>query len=617
MIRLIAAWLIGAVVVMANFHAIAADPRRVLLLHSFGRDFAPFSAFAGRFREQLFEQSREPLDVYEESLQTARFRDPNDERPFADYLRVLFEGRKLDLIVAFGASAAQFVQRHRAQLFPATPMLITGVDQRRFPDTALTANDALVALKVDNAGYFDNIMRLLPETTTIAVVIGNTPLERFWVGEMQREFPQRTDRLHFEWLNDLSFDAMLKRVGELPPNSAIFYPMLAIDLDGVPHGQERALARLYAVANAPIFSITDNNFGLGPVGGPLISTEELGRRGAEVAVRILGGTPPNEIKTPALGVGTPLYDGRELQRWGISEARLPPGSVVQFREPNVWARYRWQLAAIAFVWVALVAIVTWLLIERRRRQRAELESRSRLLELIHSNRTIAAGALSASIAHELNQPLGAIMSNAEAAELLLAADPPDLDQLKEILADIRQADHHAAEIIQRVRKLLKRQSDIELHEFDIKDVIAGSMRIVSPEAKKRGIAMNANIRQQPLRVRADQIHLQQVILNLATNAMDAMNAVAPGSRKVTIEAGLNGGAEVQVSVADSGVGIPEANLNGVFDSFFTTKPDGTGLGLSVARTIVETYGGKIWAENAPKGGAIFHFSLPLAKGQSA
>src|SRR5262249_37552730 len=154
--------------------------------------------------------SREPLDVYEESLETARFRDPHSERPFADYLRALFEGRKLDLIVAFGAPAAQFVQSHRAQLFPTAPMLITAADQRRFPDSVLGANDTLVAIKVDNAGYFDNIMRLLPETRTLAVVIGNTPLEKFWVGEMQREFPQRTDRVHFEWLNDLSFEAMLK-----------------------------------------------------------------------------------------------------------------------------------------------------------------------------------------------------------------------------------------------------------------------------------------------------------------------------------------------------------------------------------------------------------------------
>src|SRR5262245_4058376 len=216
--------------------ATAAEPKRVLLLHSFGRDFPPFSDFAARFREELFKQSPDPIDLYESSLMSARFREPIEEGPFVEYLRTLFAERKVDLIVAFAAPAAQFIQRYRPQLFPTTPMLITAVEQRRFPNNdALTANDTLVALKVDNSGYFDNIRRLLPETAKIAVVIGDSPLERYWVGEMRREFQQFNDRLQFEWLNTLSFDAILKRVASLPPHSAIFYPLLAIDAAGVPH----------------------------------------------------------------------------------------------------------------------------------------------------------------------------------------------------------------------------------------------------------------------------------------------------------------------------------------------------------------------------------------------
>jgi signal transduction histidine kinase len=610
-------WLSGALLVLTVMGATAAEPRRVLLLHSFGPEFAPFGDFAGRFREELFKQSPEPIDLYEESLQSARFHQPSDERPFAEYLRALFAGHRLDLVVAIGAPAALFFQSYRPQLFPGTPMLITGIDQRIIQQAALAGNDAIVAIALDRTVPLENILRLLPETTTIAVVFGSTPLEKFWLSEMQRDVQRFAERLRFDWYNELSLDAMLKRAAALPPRSAIFYGMLAMDADGVPYQQDRALARLHAVANAPIFSINDSNFGRGIVGGPLISAQELGQRGAEVAVRILGGAAPASIRTPPLGPGAPLYDWRELQRWKISEARLPPGSIVRFREPTVWERYRWELGAIFVAVLIQAAIISWLLIERHRRRRAELESQRRFREVIHLNRTATAGALSASIAHELNQPLGAILSNTEAAEVLLAADPPDLGQLKEILADIRHADQRAADIIQNLRNLLRRKTKAERQDFDLNDAITASLRILAPEAQKRGIALSAKGVERPLVVRADRVHLQQVILNLAMNGMDAMNSSAPDARRITIETALNGGSEVEVSVIDSGTGIPGENFEHVFDTFYTTKQDGTGLGLSIARTIVEIYGGKISGANRPDGGAIFRFTLPLAQAQVA
>jgi C4-dicarboxylate-specific signal transduction histidine kinase len=290
---------------------------------------------------------------------------------------------------------------------------------------------------------------------------------------------------------------------------------------------------------------------------------------------------------------------------------------VRFREPTVWERYRWELGAIFVAVLIQAAIISWLLIERHRRRRAELESQRRFREVIHLNRTATAGALSASIAHELNQPLGAILSNTEAAEVLLAADPPDLGQLKEILADIRHADQRAADIIQNLRNLLRRKTKAERQDFDLNDAITASLRILAPEAQKRGIALSAKGVERPLVVRADRVHLQQVILNLAMNGMDAMNSSAPDARRITIETALNGGSEVEVSVIDSGTGIPGENFEHVFDTFYTTKQDGTGLGLSIARTIVEIYGGKISGANRPDGGAIFRFTLPLAQAQVA
>jgi signal transduction histidine kinase len=134
---------------------------------------------------------------------------------------------------------------------------------------------------------------------------------------------------------------------------------------------------------------------------------------------------------------------------------------------------------------------------------------------------------------------------------------------------------------------------------------------------KRGVALSVNGVPGVVRVRADQIHLQQVILNLAMNGMDAMLESVPGTRKIDVQTAVIGGAEIEVSVADSGAGIPSDKLKDVFDTFYTTKQYGTGLGLSIARTIVETYGGKIWAENRTGGGAVFRFTLPLSEPRPA
>ena len=257
---------------------------------------------------------------------------------------------------------------------------------------------------------------MLPDTKNVAVVVGNSPIEKYWREEIGREVKPFADRIAFTWYNDLSFEDILKHAAALPPHSAIFWELMIVDAAGMVHEEGKALTRLYAVANAPIFSYTDAFFGGGIVGGPHVPVLEHGRQVAEVAVRILGGEKAGDIKTPPIGFGTPKFDWREMQRWGISESRLPPGSVIEFREPSIWERYRWQLTGFFLAFIVQSAMIGWLLIERYGRRRAELESRQRSLEVMHLNRTAEVGALSASFAHEVSQPLLAIGLNAERAE---------------------------------------------------------------------------------------------------------------------------------------------------------------------------------------------------------
>jgi signal transduction histidine kinase len=161
--------------------------------------------------------------------------------------------------------------------------------------------------------------------------------------------------------------------------------------------------------------------------------------------------------------------------------------------------------------------------------------------------------------------------------------------------------------------MLKKRSEIDVQEFDLNDVVDSAVNILHAEAAKKQVAVSAEPSRNKLPVRADKVHLQQVILNLATNAIDAMVEAAAEDRRLVLQTTLYGDSKAEISISDTGAGIPKDRLDSIFAAFYTTKPNGTGLGLSIARAIVETYGGKIWADNRAGGGAVFRFVLPLAQ----
>ena len=453
---------------------------------------------------------------------------------------------------------------------------------------------------------------LVPNLKRIALV--GDPWERQTVREHYKdEIATLAGQFEFIDLLGLPMTEIRKRVAVLPEDTAIIYTAINVDGAGVAYIPREALAAVAEVANRPIVIDAETSVGYGGAGGLVTRPHLIGQQTARIVLRIFNGERPSDIPIAVGEFVKPVFDWRQLQRFGISESRLPPGSEVRFREFSLWERYRWQMIAIFFALLLQAALIGWLLFEHHRRRIVEMKLRARLLEVIHLNRTATAGALSASVAHELNQPLGAIQSYAEAATLYLKADPPDIERAERILANIRRDNQRAADIISHLRGLLKKRDEIELQDFDLNEAVRDALQILRPEALKRGVALDADEANSPLPVRADRIHLQQVILNLAVNGMDAMQDCAPGGGKISIQTALADESAIEVRVADSGTGIPTDKLNRIFDTFYTTKRDGTGLGLSVARTIVETYGGKIWAENRPGGGAMFRFTLPLSR----
>ena len=581
------------------------------MLHSFGVDFRPWGEYSRTIRSELFRQSPWPLDIKDHLLATARSGDENPEPPFIDYLNALEVRHPPDLIICIGAPAASFIQRHRDRLFPATPMILTAVEQRRVRYDSLTKNDTVIAVAHDFRAVFDNILRLLPDTKQVVVINGASPNEKFWRGELSRELKPYESRLKLLYFDDTPFVDVLKEASRLPPDTAIFWHLMNVDAAGVAYEADIGLKKLFAVANAPIFSYDDGFFGGEIVGGPMYSVLESSKKTAAVSVRILSGERAGDIRIPPVLFATPKYDWRQLRRWNISESGLPPGSEILFRELPAWELYRWQIAFAMALIIVQAGFITMLLHERRRRHLAEVQSQQRMSELARVMRFSTAGELTASIAHEINQPLGAILTNAETADLILQSSSPDIAELRDIVKDILRDDRRAGEVIRRMRSLLTR-APFELKNLDLNDVARDAVEFLSMQAVARKAKLTSSITQNELPVLGDRIQLQQVILNLVVNGIDAMKDTPAENCIVSIRTSHDE-KFAELSVSDRGPGIPEDKLKQVFEPFYSSKAGGMGMGLSIARTIIDAHHGQIWVKNRVHGGASFRIKLPLVR----
>jgi len=356
-------------VLLASFAEAAG--RQVVLLQSFDRGNLVLDQFTSALRVQVDEHSREPVTITELVVNPAGFTDAPEEA-IVEFLRSAFAGRpKPDLVITAGGPAAAFARRHRAQVFPESPMVYAAVDQRFLRDGAFTDRETAVAVANDPAANIGEILRLFPATEHVFVVMGSGELGRFWRREYEPDTDRFRERIRFTWSEGTSYAAMLQQAATLPPRSAIFFSSFDVDAEGTTYPTERVLADLLARANAPIFGGQSAELGYGVIGGNLVSTDEISRRTADVVLRILAGAPPALVKMPVQQPGPRTFDWRQLRRWGVGEDRLAAGSVVLFREPGVWDRFKWVILGSALALAAQTLLITALLVGRAKRRRAE------------------------------------------------------------------------------------------------------------------------------------------------------------------------------------------------------------------------------------------------------
>jgi C4-dicarboxylate-specific signal transduction histidine kinase len=257
------------------------------------------------------------------------------------------------------------------------------------------------------------------------------------------------------------------------------------------------------------------------------------------------------------------------------------------------------------------------LTERKRAEAEARESERRYrdieTELAHANRVMTMGQLTASIGHEVNQPIAAARNNAAAALRFLSIRPPDLEEVGEALRCVVKGTDRAADIINRIRALVKKESPLDTR-FNINDAINDLIGLTRSEVAEKGVTVRLRLAEGLSAVQGDRVQLQQVVLNLILNAVEAMSSVDYVRRELSISTDPSGADNILVAVRDSGPGIDPEHLDRVFDSFYTTKPNGMGLGLSICRSIVDAHGGRLWADANEPRGAVFQFTLPAADG---
>jgi signal transduction histidine kinase len=548
------------------------------------------------------------VTIYGENLDLTRFGGATYTESLKRHLREKYRDRPIGVIVTIGPGTLEHTLRWRQELWPGTPIVFAMLNEADFARFGRLPDVTGVVVRIPFAGAIKAARAVVPGLDTVALV-GDDWDRQVLFGHWDEEIPAATAGLKVIDLIGRKMVDVRNRVAELPERSAIIYSAIFSDGEGSFYPPSVALGMIAEKANRPIVVGAEPLLPPGGIGGYVLLPSEIGKDAARLAMRILAGERTEDV-APVTREAKPLFNWNQMQRWNVSESSLPEGSQVRLREPTFLEQHRWQSLAIFSALFIQAGLIMFLLHERHLRRDAEAEARSRMSELAHVNRQTTAGELSSSIAHELNQPLGSILANAETAELILKSADPDLGEIREIIADIKRDDQRAGEVIRRLRSYLSR-TPFELKDIDLNQIMGETFKFLSVQASARNIALYLQNAPGDVRIKGDPVQLQQVILNLVVNSMDAMAAI-PYGRTVIGRIELNGGATAEISISDSGPGIPQDKLAQVFDPFFTTKNQGMGIGLSIARTIILAHKGRIWAENQSGGGAAFHFTLPLA-----
>jgi signal transduction histidine kinase len=550
------------------------------------------------------------VELYYEGVDTLRF--PGDfEAEQLPLMRRKYSDRPIHLVIASGLEAYGFVERHRDDLWPGAPVLFYGVDEGMLDPSRLPPHTTGVTLSMDLHGTLELAQALEPHAQNVYFISGTSDFDKRYLARAKEAVKPFMPHLEPHYIDGLSRDDTVAEVRKIEADSIVVYLSMLRDGTGqfsVPSSS--MVTRVSEASRAPVYSAAHSQYSRGPVGGSTSRLDAHGRSAGVLARRILQGADAEAIPAHTEPPPECMVDGRALDRWGIAVSHVPGRCQVMFGLGDSARRYAWPIAGLVII-VVLETILIWaLVVQRRQRRIAEAEAHQRRTEMNHAARLAMGGVLTAGIAHEINQPLGAIMGNADAAAIILRSDTPDLAELREIIDEIRAEDSRASEVVRKLRAMLSRR-EMQPVLLDVNAETAEALHHVSYDVARHDVRLTPAFSPELPPVVGDSIHIQQVVVNLVMNAVEALQAMPIMQRDIRVEtAPRNGGAEI--SVIDSGPGVAEVHRDSLFEAFFTTKEMGMGLGLSIVRAIVEAHRGRVSVEPGPMRGTIFRVWLPAA-----
>jgi len=611
------ALLLLLVTLLAPVVSAQEQTKKVLVLYWESKDFVGNISFDKGFQTGLFADPSSKWELFSEYLDTTRFPGERQSELLHDYLREKYKNQKIDVVVATPDPALTFLLKYRTDLFSNSPIVFVAVE--RPPQQVLAAGPGLTGIIRANTHRktLDLALKLHSETKEVFVISGTPEHDKRFETISREELAGYDKRLRITYLTDLPIVELLERVKALPQESVILYVWHRSALETEKSLQTfEVLEKIKQVATVPIYGMGSRNVGYGIVGGYVQDSERNGLEAAELVRRILSNTRPWDIPVDSAS-SVPMFDWRELQRFGIDESSLPSGSVVRFKEYTLWEQYRLRFLGVALLLVLQTAIITTLLLERRRRRRAKdaLDRLNAELEVRIDDRTAALKAktrelesFAYSVAHDLKAPLRGIDGY---SRILLQ------DYGESLQADgctMLQTIQDSTDEMSRLIDDLLAYSKLERRELRTDTIELAPVVTSLVEEKKRGWAgrpIDFVVDVNGAVVLADASGLTQALRNYLDNAIKFTSKVPVPH----IEVGSEESAESCVLwVRDNGIGFDMDHHEQIFDIFqrLNVADDypGTGIGLAIVRKAMERMGGRAWAESKPGAGATFYLEIP-------
>ncbi len=592
-----------------------SNTKTIVIFLSLHANLPAYQNLVEGFRTTFSEEYNQPCNLLIEYLDIGRLADDKYARYIIEQYNEKFKDTKIDLLITVAPGIIPVLEKYGLEALRRSPTISIVLDSFNADKGHLKfVNVVKMTLKFRFGQSIQSACNLFPTYKNIYIISGCALTDKYFASMVRLGIASIEKSHKVTFITGMSLDSVIQIMRKIPAHSIVIVPTFLSDNKGIQFSTPEVIGHLATNCNAPVFPLFDSFIKReGGIGGYVFSFNAVGKKAAVIANEVLNGKPLREIVVSD-DFYQNIFDWRVLRKWNLLGSKaLPSNSIYYYQQYNFISEYKWYiLAGIMFLILEtfLIAYLYKLTVRQKAvlKQKTEAEELYRLL--VREERLMMMVELTASLSHELSQPLTAILYNTQACLRYLKSGNVNESQVEELLLKIIKDDKRAGGLISSVRSLMKLETRIK-EQVSIIAIIQETLALFEPEAAHQHISVIVQNQDKPAYVLADKIQLQQVFLNLLYNAANAMENTEQRNKVISISQQTEKGS-VTISVKDTGPGISDEVKGTIFKPFVTSRKSGLGIGLAVSRNIIENHDGEIWAENCPKGGAEFSFRLKIA-----